>query len=88
MKIEAYGMDDCVWCDRLKMMFDRYLLKYTYKTIDVTNPEDEGTKKFIALGLRSVPQVWIDGRYIGGYEKTKGYIIDNELGPYFQHQYD
>lgn len=64
------GQKDCVYSDKVQTMFNNLGLNYTY--YDVT---DTSLKYFLRdSGLTTVPQVFLNGFIIGGYEDTKDYI--------------
>lgn len=49
--------EDCPYCDKAKNLFTKLGIKYTeYKHKDV-----------IHFPWKTVPQIWLDGHYIGGY---------------------
>lgn len=55
----------CKWCDKVKELLTDH--GHTFKEIDV-----EHVKVFmLSNGLHTVPQVYINGTHIGGYEDTK-----------------
>jgi glutaredoxin 3 len=68
--IEIIGTENCVWCNRAKEYLDAKGLEYTYSNLELNDPEAATTKIFLANGFRSVPQIWVNGTHIGGYEKT------------------
>lgn len=67
--IEVYGTgEECIWCVRCCEFLDSMGEEYIYKNVR----EDEDAMTFIkGLGLRSVPQVFIDGVLIGGYTELQ-----------------
>lgn len=64
---------NCSACDTVKNL----LLKDGY-TLDIRNVEDSGTLadlvKYNPI-VRTVPQVVINGRYIGGLKQVKDYLL-------------
>lgn len=63
--LTIYGKDNCYWCKEAKSLAERYDIAYTY--IDASN--EEGLREFKeAVPLaKTVPQIFWDGRHIGGY---------------------
>lgn len=62
--VVVYGKMNCTYCDKSKMALDIAGIPYTYTDIML----DEDAMDFlIENGLRSVPQIFIDGEYVGGY---------------------
>ena len=57
----------CVWCDKAKTLFENLNIPYEEKKIG------SGYKKEDLLeavpGARSVPQIFLDGEYIGGFDQ-------------------
>lgn len=63
-KIEIYTTAWCGYCSRAKAVLDRKGIAYV--EIDVTSTpgaRDEMIKR--AEGRRTVPQIFVDGRYLG-----------------------
>lgn len=66
IKLVVVGSDDCVWCDRLRTMLDKHMLDYSYIYTD------ESIKMFLlANGLQTVPQTFLNGKLLGGYENVR-----------------
>lgn len=64
-KIEIYTTDYCPYCRKAKTIFDQMGLAYT--EIDITQNEDEAMEKLIAkTGRSTVPQIFINDKFIGG----------------------
>ena len=73
MDAVVYGTEDCGWC----ALVVRTLKKHTSSVtkINVREADNlEEMKKFAGKDARSVPQVVIDGKYIGGYTETERYL--------------
>lgn len=62
---------DCKWCSRVKSLMRCYGFDFYEKDI---NKHDEYKKEFVEAGFRTVPQVYLEGTLIGGYENTKDYL--------------
>ena len=68
MNIEIYTKDFCIWCDRAKALLESKDLKFT--EIDISN--DVARSEFysnVGDGVKTVPQVFIEGKRIGGYQE-------------------
>ncbi|MDC0349361.1 glutaredoxin 3 [Alphaproteobacteria bacterium] len=64
-KVIIYTADYCPFCTKAKRLFD--IKKISYKEIDVTENKslrEEMEEK--SGGKRTVPQIFIDGKSIGG----------------------
>ena len=73
MVIEIFGLEDCSYCKAAIALCEEMGLKYTY--ISLENNEDlavVATKDFSKF--RTVPQIFIGERHIGGYTELKDYI--------------
>ena len=71
-KIIIYTKDNCPFCDMAKNLMNNKNLQY--KEVNVSNDQvkiDEMIKK--AAGRRSVPQIFIDGDLIGGFDDLSEY---------------
>ena len=74
-KTEIYTKDWCGYCRAAKQLLAQ--LGYAFEEIDVTHDE-AGYQQMLARspGSRTVPQIFIDGKSIGGYtdlyEKVRG----------------
>lgn len=74
-----YGNTNCVWCDRAKELCDQYTLEYEYKSIQVA--EYLAELKEQVPGVRTVPQIFWNKKYVGGYEQFAS-EIENTIGGY------
>ena len=78
MDAVVYGTEHCSWCDLVVRSLKKHTTQVT--KVDVGEPDNlEEMKKFAGKDARSVPQVVIDGKYIGGYTETHRFI--NSLKP-------
>ena len=67
--IEIYTWDHCPYCQKAIQLFERKRVKYTRYRID----GDESAREKMAEranGKRTVPQIFIDGKHIGGCDDT------------------
>ena len=75
----VYGTKTCTWCDQvvraLKGAEDNIFQKVNVTKIDVNEADNlEEMKKFAGENARTVPQVVINGKYIGGYTEVDRYL--------------
>ena len=73
MKVELYTKDQCIWCDRAKGLLHAYSIDFV--EFDLSN--DEERLKFyenIGNNVKTVPQVFIDDKRIGGYQDLKEWL--------------
>ena len=67
MKVEIYTKNNCIWCDRAKLLLDSKDIEF--KEIDLS--DDQKREKFynsIGENVKTVPQIYIDELRIGGYQ--------------------
>lgn len=60
----VYGQSKCVQCDSAKALLDSKGIPYTYVEVGPSNLEEFYKK---TMGARSIPQVLINGQYVGNY---------------------
>lgn len=72
--IEIYGKPHCPFCDKAKNLCENRGFKYTYKSLGSDYTKEELLETF--PGARTVPQIIISGKKIGGYEQFTQYIDD------------
>ena len=73
MKVLIYTKDNCIWCDRAKFLLDSK--KISYNEIDLS--DDSERLKFcekIGDNVKTVPQVFIDDKRIGGFQDLKVFL--------------
>lgn len=66
-KVEIYTTDYCPYCKHAKALFEAKGV--AYEEIDVSG-DDEARMALVQKsgGLRTVPQIFIDGQHIGGFD--------------------
>jgi glutaredoxin len=67
LKVEIYTKNNCIWCDRAKLLLDSKDIEF--KEIDLS--DDQKREEFyISIGenVKTVPQIYIDDLRIGGYQ--------------------
>ena len=78
MIVKIYSTAICPYCERAKMLLEKRNIKYTEFKID------EDVKLFeemlaLSNGRRSVPQIFIDDRHIGGYDDLVDFDLNGGL---------
>lgn len=63
--VEIWGTATCPFCERAKDLCKQYDLQFSYTLIDSQEKLAELHEK--APGTRTVPQIWWNDKYIGGY---------------------
>lgn len=73
MKVEIYTKNNCIWCDRAKLLLDSKDIEF--KEIDLS--DDQTREKFynsIGENVKTVPQIYIDDLRIGGYQDLVAWL--------------
>ena len=69
----VYGTKTCTWCEQVVRALKKHTTSIT--KVDVSTPDNlEEMKKYAGEDARTVPQVVIDGKYIGGYTEVDRYL--------------
>ena len=71
MYIKIYGKKNCPQCEQAKALLESKSIGYEY--IDLGS-NIEAMQEAKAKGWRSVPQVTINDRHVGGYKELAAYI--------------
>ena len=74
MEAKMYSTPRCSWCDRVAKMLEDH--EVVVEKIDVSGNKVLMKEMQVAAGekVTSVPQVVIDGKYIGGYTEVERYL--------------
>tara|TARA_B100000575_G_scaffold63904_1_gene48913 strand:- start:6044 stop:6298 length:255 start_codon:yes stop_codon:yes gene_type:complete len=78
MKVIIYSTAMCPFCDRAKMLLQKRNIEYTELKVD---QDVKLFEEMLALsnGRRSVPQIFIDDRHIGGYDDLVDFDMEGGL---------
>ena len=78
MNITVYSKPSCVFCDKAKALLTRLGHEYEEKMVTKDLSLQE---LFEALGkqVRTMPQIIIDDKHIGGYNELVEYFADKGL---------
>ena len=74
MEAKMYSTPRCSWCDRVVKMLEEY--DVNVEKIDVSGNKELLKEMVQAAGelVTSVPQVVVDGKYIGGYTEVERFL--------------
>jgi|TARA_A200000113_G_scaffold218893_1_gene226974 glutaredoxin 3 len=62
---KVYGTRICLYCDKAENLLKTKDLPFEKIYID----EDDDAKSYIVeQGFKTVPQIWLDDKWIGGYD--------------------
>lgn len=68
MKFEVYSKDNCIYCTKIKDLLNHHGLSYEEKSLSAGFTKEEIQER---VGedkkINTVPQVFVDGNYLGGY---------------------
>ena len=70
MKIEIFSTPQCSYCDAAKKLLDEKGLAYTNLDLTADQAIIEDFKTRLPR-VKAVPQIFIDGEHIGGYEDLR-----------------
>lgn len=73
--ITIYGHGRCSWCVSAKKLAEANNLEYVWKDTDDQAVLNELKIRFPSV--RTVPQIWWDEHYVGGYEAFSSIIEEN-----------
>lgn len=79
-KVEIYSTGSCPYCVRARNLLERKGVEYTEYRVDL-HPELRPEMEKRANGGTSVPQIFIDGRHIGGCDDMHELDYDGKLDP-------
>ena len=75
MNAIIYGTRNCRICEQVVRSLKKHTTSVTRIDVSADNPENlEEMKKFAGEDAKTVPQVVIDGKHIGGYTETERYL--------------
>ncbi len=77
-RVTVYSTGTCPICDKLKTLLAKWSIPYNEVRVDM---DRDGLKEMLELTnhARSVPQVAIDGRWVGGFSDITEMHMDGEL---------
>lgn len=70
--IKMYHKSYCPYCNAAKKLMDK--LNWQYQEIEVTHDQKAFSEMVILSGRRSVPQIFINDKHIGGFDDFQTYI--------------
>lgn len=92
MKAIIIGTTDCKFCKIAKQTAINNNIEYEYKVIDRGEPKEillsfgeiismDKAIELVGSPFRSVPQVIVDGKYIGGSDDFYNFVEKSKLDP-------
>ena len=75
MKIVIYSKNNCVFCTKAKHLVKTLGLEYTEKKMEEFD-SPQVMLEDIGKQVRTMPQIKIDGKLVGGYNQLVEYFAD------------
>lgn len=77
-RVTIYSTATCPICDKAKTLMDKWGIGYREVRVD---QDRDGLKEMLELTnhARTVPQIAIDGKWIGGFSELTELKMDGEL---------
>lgn len=75
--VTIFHKDYCPYCKAAKQLLTK--LGIEYNDIEVTNNPIEFNNMVKLSGRKTVPQIFIGERHIGGYDDLRTHVINNTL---------
>ena len=77
-RIKIYSTATCPICDKLKLLLAKWCIPYEEARVD---EDREVLKEMLEISnhARTVPQITIDGKWIGGFSELTEMHMDGEL---------
>lgn len=72
MVATIWSKPNCVWCDRAKDLLTHESIPYVEKVVGVGATKEQLLEA--VPGARSIPQIFIDGKYIGGFQELQDFL--------------
>ena len=72
--LDVYTRPTCIWCIRAKELLN--CKGIPFKNFDINDDELRKELKVKAPGIKTIPQIFKDGKRIGGYEDLVEYLKD------------
>jgi glutaredoxin 3 len=79
-RVIIYSTGTCPICDKTKTLLQKWKIGYEEKRVDL---DQAALKEMLALTnrARTVPQLAIDGKWIGGFNELTEMHMEGELDP-------
>lgn len=77
-KVIIFGRPGCYYCDEAKKLSTVNMIKYEWK--DVTEGDNKQELLSLVPSAKTVPQIFVNGQYVGGFVEYEQYVADNMTG--------
>jgi len=82
--IKIYGSKNCVWCTKAKDLCENYSIIYEYSDAEDLDIYEEMKNKIPHKNPITLPQIFWNNRYIGGFRNLEQEIENTNIGNYGQ----
>ena len=82
-RVKIYSTGTCPICDKAKSLLSKWKISYDEFRID-ENRDALKEMSEITNGARTVPQLIIDGKWVGGFSELTELHMDGELDELFE----
>ncbi len=72
IEVIVYSKKPCPYCEQAKSLLTKK--GYEYKELDVLRPDVLDQLRELVPEVKTVPQIFIDGKHIGGYTDLVAYF--------------
>lgn len=70
MQVTIFGKPNCGFCEKAKFLCEMKGIEYRYLSLGTDCTIEELTEQ-VGFAPRSVPQIFVDDKHIGGYDALK-----------------
>ena len=77
-RVKIYSTQRCPICDKTKTLLDKWKISYDVAMVDSDHSALREMSE-LTQGARTVPQISIDGKWIGGFSELTMMHMDDEL---------
>lgn len=77
-KVTIFSTGTCPLCEKSKTLLTKWGIAYDERRVDL-NHDDLSEMHKISNGARTVPQIVIQGKWIGGFSELTELHMDGEL---------
>ena len=73
MDVNIIGRKNCVWCRKARKLAREVADHVNYKDLDA--PANAQLRRWFEVeNIKTVPQIFVDGIHVGGYEEFETYV--------------
>lgn len=82
-RVTIYSTGTCPICDKTKLLLNKWSISYDELRVDQDTAALREMSK-LTNNARTVPQICIDGKWIGGFSELTELHMDGELDALFE----